>query len=150
MEIMVNRIASDEEATLGELQFAGAVQCFTLEDQGRDGPKVPRETRIPAGRYRLKLRRHGGFHERYAKRFADIHCGMIELEAVPGFTDILIHCGNTEADTAGCLLVGQRHGLDERGHHAVQRSTAAYVKIYPPITDAIEREEAWLTIADEP
>ena len=29
-----------------------------------------------------------------------------QIMDVPGFTDILIHCGNTHEHTSGCILVG--------------------------------------------
>jgi hypothetical protein len=68
----------------------------------------------------------------YAKRFADIHKGMLHIIDVPNFQFILIHVGNTELDTMGCLLVG----LTKVGK-TIGQSVAAYKKIYPPIAAAI-------------
>lgn len=101
--------------------------CHTLEDEFREH-KVAAETRIPAGTYRLTLRKAGGHHEKYARRFNSMHKGMLWVRDVPGFEWILIHCGNTEADTAGCLLVG-REALTA----GIGKSTAAYKAIYPRI-----------------
>ena len=79
--------------------------CYTLEDESRT-KKVYKETCIPEGEYCLGFRTVGGFDAKYAHRFADIHVGMLEILNVPNFTHILIHCGNTDEDTAGCLLLG--------------------------------------------
>ena len=79
--------------------------CYTLEDESR-AKKVPGETCIPEGEYCLGFRTEGGFDAKYAHRFADMHMGMLEVCDVPNFKYILIHCGNTDEDTAGCLLVG--------------------------------------------
>ena len=106
MDVVVDRLFADAEATVGVVR-AGSPLCFSLEDQWQpSGRKIPGETRIPAGIYPLRVRAHGGFHTRYAERFGPAHRGMLEICDVPNFTDILIHCGNTNADTAGCLLVG--------------------------------------------
>mgnify|MGYP003651949720 FL=1 len=79
--------------------------CYTLEDESRE-EKVWGETCIPEGEYCLGLRTTGGLHSKYSKRFADIHSGMLHVLDVPNFKYILIHCGNTDEDTAGCLLLG--------------------------------------------
>ena len=106
MDVVVERLFADAEATIGVVRV-GTPVCFSLEDQWQPaGRKIPGETRIPAGIYPLRVRAHGGFHTRYAERFGPAHRGMLEICDVPNFTDILIHCGNTNADTAGCLLVG--------------------------------------------
>ena len=41
----------------------------------KENEKVYGETRIPAGTYKLKLRTEGGYHQKYSKRFPDIHRG---------------------------------------------------------------------------
>lgn len=106
--------------------------CFTIEDEHRDR-KVKHHTRIPEGIYSLELRRYGGFHARYQERYgADWHKGMIEVKDVPGFTDILIHCGNTEKDTSGCILVG-----DSLSPGFLGSSRDAYSRIYPEVRDLL-------------
>lgn len=113
--------------------------CYTLEDERRD-MKVPGETCIPKGTYQLKFRKEGGFHERYSKRFGDMHKGMIELYDVPGFKWILIHLGNTDDDTDGCLLVGS-DAVKSGEDYKVTGSEVAYRKLYPFIADALSRGE---------
>ena len=131
MELRVDRYAHLENETIGRFYINDVYQCYTLEDEHRE-VKVKGDTRIPAGRYEVVLRREGGFHMNYAKRFADIHKGMLHVTGVPNFQFILIHVGNTELDTMGCLLVG----LTKVGK-TIGQSVAAYKKIYPPIAAAL-------------
>jgi len=115
--------------------------CYTLEDESRK-EKIYGETCIPEGKYRISFRAEGGYHAKYSKRFADIHMGMLEVCDVPNFKYILIHCGNTDEDTAGCLLVGdtqENNNIKKNGF--IGRSTAAYTRIYPDIADALSRGE---------
>ena len=112
--------------------------AYTLEDEQRD-TKVLGETRIPNGVYKLGLRKVGGYHARYTKRFPHIHIGMLHVLDVPGFEYILIHCGNTDEHTAGCLLVGdsqENNQIQKDGF--IGKSTQAYKRIYPPIAEALE------------
>ena len=113
----------------------GRFQCYGLEDPYRE-VKVAGETRIPAGRYKLDLRTEGGFDQRYRERFGSLHKGMLWVRNVPGFTWILIHCGNTPEDTEGCLLVG-RGWTEQEGKPFVSSSVAAYREMYPKVADAI-------------
>jgi hypothetical protein len=115
--------------------------CYTLEDESRT-EKVYGETCIPEGEYCLGLRTVGGHHAKYSKRFADIHMGMLHVLDVPNFEYILIHCGNTDEDTAGCLLVGdsqENNNIKENGF--IGRSTLAYMRIYSDIAKAIKGGE---------
>ena len=89
-----------KDSTLGIIEIDGVPQCFTLED-GYRKVKEAGKTRIPPGKYEVKVRNHGGFNTRYARIFPSFHRGMLELSGVKGFTDILIHCGNTVGDTSG-------------------------------------------------
>ena len=102
MEILVDRFISDADTTISRIMVDGKFICFGLEDEYRID-KVVGETRIPAGTYRITLRKRGRHHEHYKKRFADIHRGMLHIRDVPNFEWILIHCGNTDEDTEGCL-----------------------------------------------
>jgi hypothetical protein len=148
MELLVKRQYSAEDFTIGALfQTHGEERkflCFTLEDEHRD-EKVAGETRIPMGRYKITLRKVGGFHQRYSDKFPNMHKGMLWVRDVPGFEYILIHIGNTDEHTAGCLLVGRT--ADMKG--TVGRSTDAYKDIYPAIAEALEGgEDVWITYED--
>lgn len=67
---------------------------------------------------------------------------MLHVTNVPGFQWILIHIGNTDEDTSGCLIVGLH--VDE-GKGMLYNSTAAYVRLYSRIIKAIEQEkEVWI------
>lgn len=152
LEFELWRFSSGAESTLGILfePFAGRLRflCFTLEDEFRTIKKFE-ETRIPAGSYSLSLRLHGGHHQRYERRFADFHKGMIEIDAVPGFTDILVHIGNNDDDTAGCILVADAssQNITEAGSQGASR--AAYIRIYPHMAGPlVEGKEVRLTIKD--
>ncbi len=151
VELLLTRFSSGKEATLGnlfnvmgteELQFL----CYTLEDQYQD-VKVAKETRIPAGRYQIKLRDEGGMTQRYAKRF-DFHRGMLHLQDVPNFKYIYIHTGNTDDHTDGCILVGdgQVSNVIDRGQ--VTTSVAAYRRLYETILGALSEGDVWIRIGD--
>ena len=114
--IHVQRYTKDDEPTLGHVLVAPAgsdmrFQCFSLEDRHREGPKVAGDTRIPKGIYKLAWRTVGRFAARWKRRGLP---GSIELLDVPGFEAILIHAGNTKADTEGCLLMGMGANIDQR------------------------------------
>ncbi len=153
MELEVIRFSSGTDSTNGILlevdkyapaPHAEGYRCkrkflaYTLEDEYRDEKKYG-ETRIPDGTYKLDLRKTGGYHQKYSKRFKDIHVGMLHVTNVPGFDYILIHCGNTDEHTAGCLLVGdsqENNQITKDGF--IGKSTQAYKRIYPRIAEAIE------------
>ncbi len=137
MLLRVDRIESDEESSLGKLFIDGQFECWTLEDRYRQGEKVHGKTRIPSGRYRVQLRREGGFHTNYLARYNEPwHQGMLHVRDVPGFEYILIHVGNSHDDTEGCLLVGKGKTLVE-GHHYITESRGAYSAMYPKVRDAL-------------
>jgi len=144
MKLEVLRFSNGEDSTSGLLFDVTTERVFlayTLEDEYRDN-KIAGETRIPDGIYKIGFRKEGGFHSKYKKRFPSIHKGMLQVNDVPGFDFILIHCGNTDEHTAGCLLVG-----DSQVNNMVQKdgfigeSTKAYKRIYPPIAEALESGE---------
>ncbi|WP_066627513.1 DUF5675 family protein [Labilibacter marinus] len=149
MELTVVRYSSGKECTLGLLLINGTFAAYTLEDEGRD-TKVYDETRIPAGRYQIKLRKEGRVHESYEKRFPEIHKGTLHLQNVPNFKWILIHIGNDDDDTAGCLLVGDKSVSNIKDEGRIESSTIAYKRIYPIIANTIDLdEEVWITYLDQ-
>jgi hypothetical protein len=120
-------------------------ECFVLEDTVRDpGVKIPEETAIPAGRYRVIVD--------WSNRFRKYSFHILD---VPNFSGIRIHSGNTAEDTEGCLLVGQ-----ERALNAVFGSHKAFVALWELLTEEAGfseehgcqsfrmKEETWITIVD--
>ena len=64
---------------------------------------------------------------------------MLELQDVPDFQYILIHTGNTDEHTSGCILVSdnqENNLLVKDGFGG--KSTQAYKRIYPRIAEAID------------
>ena len=164
MKLEVLRISSGPDSTSGILFIVDdsaenphgegfrckrSFVCYTLEDEHRDEKKYG-ETRIPAGTYKIKLRKEGGYHQKYSKRFPKIHRGMLHITDVPNFEYILIHCGNTDEHTAGCLLVGdsqENNQINENGF--IGKSTQAYKRIYPRIAEAlVNNKEVLITYND--
>ena len=153
MQLEVLRFSSQADSTSGLLfestDIGKKFLCYTLEDERR-ALKVRGETRVPAGTYKIELRKEGGFHERYTKKYPGIHRGMLHVTDVPNFEYILIHTGNTDEHTAGCLLVGdaqENNLLLPDGF--VGKSVNAYKRIYPSIAKAIaDGEEVTITYID--
>ena len=119
------RFHSSPTDTLGLLRLDGQFLAFTLEDEYR-AVKVMSETRIPEGTYTIELYDSPSHSKRYGHK-------MLHLKDVPGFTGILIHKGNSEVDTAGCLLVGNHCQYNPFGSSRITESTLAYDRIYPII-----------------
>ena len=142
MKLIVLRFSSEADSTHGLLfehtDIGKKFLCYTLEDEAR-ALKVRGETRVPAGTYKIELRKKGGFHERYTKKYPGIHRGMLHVTDVPNFEYILIHCGNTDEHTAGCLLVGDSQENNQiKKDGFIGKSTQAYKRIYPRIAEAID------------
>ncbi|MBF0965215.1 MAG: hypothetical protein HXK17_07625, partial [Alloprevotella sp.] len=71
-------------------------------------------------------------------------CGgkLPRLVGVKGFAGVLIHAGNTAADTHGCILVGENK---EKGK--VVNSRATFEKLYKMMHEAQKKgEEITVTI----
>ena len=128
----------DEKTTIGELYWNESTlrDCFTLEDKVReDGVKVVGETAIPAGKYELCISYSG----RYGKL-------MPRLLNVENFSGILIHPGNTQKDTAGCVLVG-RHVINRQ---ALAESVSAFEKLFDKLLEASRVQKMFIDITNEP
>ena len=130
MKLQVVRTQFGKDATNGLLFVNGVFECYTLEDQYQ-AVKVMHETCIPEGTYDIKFRTVGGFHEKYKKKYGNSHYGMLHLQDVPNFTYILIHAGNTDEHTSGCLIVGEtQQDLDISDDGFIGHSGKAYLKLY--------------------
>jgi len=153
MKLEVLRFSSQADSTSGLLFEVTDVKrhflCYTLEDERR-AFKVKGETRVPAGTYKIELRTEGGFHGRYSKKYPGVHIGMLHIQDVPNFEYILIHTGNTDEHTAGCLIVGDAQENNKIiADGFVGKSVNAYKRIYPSIAKAIQQgEEVTITYID--
>ena len=146
------RFSGQGESTLGVwLDSDRRFLTYTLEDEHRN-TKVPGETCIPAGRYPLKKWTHADsrFRQRAAELFPDMDRGyVVEIGDVPDFEATLVHWGNTDLDTRGCVLVGEtsEQNVTERGRIGASRT--AYQRWYPVVADDIDSgEEVWLVVID--
>ena len=140
MKLTLIRYSTGVECTLGLLFIDGRFMAYTLEDQYQP-KKVSGETCIPKGIYLIKLRTEGRSHEKYSKRFPDMHKGMLHLQAVPGFSWILMHIGNTDDDTDGCILLGDGVQTKRPGNSIITSSTKAYKNVYPMVARALLNNE---------
>lgn len=92
----LKRHPSANGCTLGELSLNGKFFCYTLEDVVRPaGQVVAGQTAIPAGHYPVSL-----------TMSPRLRILTPRLGGAVASRGILIHAGNTAADTLGCILVG--------------------------------------------
>ena len=116
MELLLERKYCKEKYTVGKLFIDGVFFSNTLEDKVRDinkngkfdngEYKVYGETAIPYGEYKITL---DVVSPKFSKHqfYKEICNGKLpRLLNVPNFEGILIHCGSTANNSAGCILVG--------------------------------------------
>lgn len=128
MELKLNRIFLGSSATIGELYIDKKYIADTLEDRVRpEGEKVYGKTAIPEGTYEVKLT--------YSPRFKKI---LPEILNVPNFSGIRIHCGNSSADSSGCVLVGTWDGEKEDW---IRDSKIAFNKLMSLLQSAEDKKE---------
>ena len=132
MNIVLTRRPSANNWTQGQLSCDGVHSCYTCEDVIRPpGEKVPGQTAIPAGKYQVIITDS----PRFARR-------LPILLAVPDFSGIRIHPGNSDRDTEGCILPGR--GFTPAG---VTQSVLAFDVLFARIDSAlIVGEEVWIEV----
>lgn len=90
MSFQLKRVAKIESGAFGVLLFAGTPFCVTLEHSyGNYEPIIP-----------------NGFHQCTRSRYIKGGYDTFEVQ-VEGHSRILFHKGNTEADSAGCILLAE-------------------------------------------
>ncbi len=158
MRLDLNRFVPGADATLGKLEVPSVdiavpdtgiivppTTYFTLEDELRK-VKVPGETCIDAGEYRIRLRREGGMVKRYDRRLAPFHDGMLWLQDVRNFVYVYLHIGNDDDDTDGCILTGMLRGPNM----TIRRSAEAYSRIYKAVWKYADADDLSIVIRDPP
>lgn len=130
---------------IGHLYIDGAFFCDTIEDYDRGlsqdmsvnkirSVKVDGATAIPSGTYEIAM---NVVSPSYSKKdFYKVFCGarMPRLLDVPGWSGVLIHPGNDESSSAGCLIVGENK---EVGRVINSRNT--WCKLYDVLASAKDK-----------
>jgi len=150
MKLLLHRQFGSENDTLGRLYYRDHNQnvkyVYTLEDEYRE-KKVPGETRIAEGFYDLGVKRAGKFYDMYAKssvkEIVDFtkKYGVMEILNVSNFEAILIHTGNQDTDTQGCLLVGDMTNNNSLVRGYITDSMKAYARLLQAIEFYLDKGE---------
>ena len=153
-EIEMVRRWFTERSTVSEVKIYGAHELFVLEDKDRpNGPKVSKQTCIPAGRYRVVRPQSARFGYVMPLVWNVALAGGRLLVRGEGkeFEGIRAHTGRTHLHTEGCLVVGRQRGVDKNGDGEVYESQAAYDVFDAKIAAAeAAHKEVWLTITRAP
>ena len=116
LNLKLDRFYKGPKYTIGRIYIDGEYFCDTIEDVDRGltfnmslneirKKKIYGETAIPRGKYRITLKeRSSKFGAKSAYSFCNGY--LPRLLNVPGFSGILIHGGNTQQDSLGCILPG--------------------------------------------
>lgn len=152
MKLLLKRIARKPNYTIGKLYIDNKYFCDIIEDTDRGlndtmtvaeitKKKVYGKTAIPTGTYKVTL---DVVSPKYSKSdffIKNANGGRVpRLLNIKGFDGVLIHTGNTEQDSLGCLIVGQNKQVGK-----VLNSRETFVNLYKvlstskdPITITIE------------
>lgn len=147
METRIIRVAQGLQSTLSHLYINGLFACYLLEDSIREN-KIPAQTCIPTGVFRLTLNKTSGMHSRYLKDYPKMHQGMIEIDELPNFEFVFFHKGNTHQDTEGCPLVGH-YWIKVEENYQVMLSGFAYRQVYPLLVNQILQGNDQIVIANK-
>ena len=144
MKLELKRIYKGDDYTIGKLYINGSYFCDTLEDKDRNlsqdmsleeikEKKIYGKTAIPTGTYKVSLNlispKFSDFKKYPAYKFCDGY--LPRLVNIPGFDGVLIHIGNEDEDTDGCILVGTNSIKGK-----VTNSTSTFRKLYDIITES--------------
>ncbi len=118
LELVVKRIATNSDYTIGELYVNGTFLCNTMEAPDRElyqsmplkdlkDAKVDGKTAIPYGTYMITMNHKSPkfSKEDYYRDFCEGY--VPRLLRVPGFEGILILRGNSVDETKDGLIVGE-------------------------------------------
>ena len=155
MNIVIDRKYKKPNYTISNLTVDGVWLCNVIEDKDYGwNQKTPlndisatkikhkSQTAIPSGKYRLSI---DVVSPTFSKKsyYQSVCNGRVpRLINVPGFDGILIHTGNTEKDSAGCLIVGYNTSVG-----CVTESKRAFEILYKNLSLAKTRnEQIWIEV----
>lgn len=135
IELEIVRDLCERDRTFGKFFADGKYLGETLEDTDRfletGNEKIPKQTAIPRGRYRVTIT----FSNRFQKPMPYLH-------QVPQFEGVRIHGGNGPENTEGCPLLG-----NIRTKTGIKNCAGANERLINLIESAEDvGEEVWLTV----
>lgn len=141
--------------TCGYLTNGQGYNSFCLEDRYYE-VKIPGQTRIPAGRYELKLREQNTpltiKHRATYKTpwfLANPNWYHIEITGIKGFSGVYVHSGNDDSHTLGCILPAYTFDLtrdDKETSNSLLAVDAFYSLTYPLLNKGVR---CFIDIRDE-
>lgn len=153
MNFILQRYSDNRDSTLGILLKVldtgmgtkTVFQGYTLEDEFREVKKAF-ETRIPAGTYKVDIQQADTpLTLKYRSKYPWFK-KHLEIKNVPGFVGVYFHLGNVDADTAGCVLIGDNADNNIIGPGSIANSTQAFKRFYESV---YEHLPITLTVKDE-
>ncbi len=145
MELKIIRTDFTKDATAGYLTIDSGLRfCYTLEDARRfPGIKIPKDTCIPTGRYRIRLSHSRRFNRTMPMIYNCSNGYELKGEGI-SFKGIRMHGGNTSNHTEGCPLVAFNRINDTTIQGTAEKTLTAH------IDRAIKRGEGvWLEVIDK-
>ncbi|EPZ5960189.1 DUF5675 family protein [Campylobacter jejuni] len=131
MKVTINRRYTGKTCVIGKFKVLGdddkiLFECFSLEED-KEGLESGKDLRIPEGNYNLKRHSPSRF-ENTLRSITKKDDTMINVynDEVPSSRAILIHWGNTDKDTQGCILLG----LTKDNNESVGQSRQACKEFY--------------------
>lgn len=120
IRIVITRKIFNDRAIIGDLQILDKednclFECKTLENP-KIGAEANKDLAIPYGLYKCFLHPTSRFTPTLHKMLDDSYSMLgVYNEEVPKDRYILIHWGNTEKDSLGCILLGEDIMQDNGG-----------------------------------
>lgn len=151
-ELTLQIMEETPNSTCSSLRNGDHFITFIIED-GYHAIKIPGETRIPGGRYKLIKKTDGKFFAKYSKEYG--HKFVIEISNVPNYIAILFHIGNRatdplkidQGDTRGCMLTNDSVTFDRKVNEFIGvNSTIAYRKFYNYMEPLMDAGDVYLNV----
>lgn len=147
MKLLLERKWKKPNYTIGILYIDGNRFCEAIEDTDRGinnsmaeaeilRIKKPNITAIPTGVYPIDL---NTVSSRFGKVpfYVSVCKGKLpRLQNVKGYSGVLIHCGNTEKDSSGCIICGENKVKGK-----VINSKETFKRLYKLLQDSYNRGE---------
>jgi hypothetical protein len=156
-ELTLERLFDNGDDTIGvfkeQTPLFKSLLGFTCEDQKQNGPKIPGETRIPAGRYEIVLNKvDTNLTLKYRAKYLWFTYHLM-LKNVKGFVGIYIHIGNDDDHTDGCVTMGDTvHNISLKKYEkqSISESTLCFERFHKTFVPFLEAgNKLFITIIDE-